>query len=168
MGVSAKILFAICLLNISSTAFAANGCPYGESPTGPRSDANPLGCVPDPQAENNGQPAQPSGRWETRWGAIASHNKAGTLGAVTNFASKRQAKKAALAECKANGGSADCQVLITYYNKCAVVAWGDSYVLAQGKETIAAATQLGLSRCGEKTTNCKIVYTECSLPVWVQ
>jgi hypothetical protein len=165
---NAKTFLVLGLLSMSGTAFAANGCPYGESPTGPRSDGNPLGCVPDPQADTNAQPAQPSGRWETRWGAIATHNKVGTLGAVTNFASKREAKKAALAECKATGGSADCQILITYYNQCAVVAWGDSYVLAQGKETIPAATQLGLSRCGEKTTNCKIVYAECSLPVWVQ
>jgi hypothetical protein len=93
MQVNAKMLFAVCLLSISGTSSATNGCPYGESPTGPRSDANPLGCVPDPQADNNGQPAQPSGRWETRWGAIAigSTVSGGGVGLIKNVKSMRAA-----------------------------------------------------------------------------
>ena len=68
----------------SGLAMAENGCPYGESPIGGRSAGNPLGCVPNPQAQElratPAQPAPPRGHWETRWGAIAIDGVKGKLG----------------------------------------------------------------------------------------
>jgi Domain of unknown function (DUF4189) len=163
-----KAFFIVGLLSVSGTSFAANGCPYGESPTGPRSDANPLGCVPDPQADNNGQPAQPSGRWETRWGAIATDGTVGRFGAVINYSSKRQAVKAAMKQCIANGGGKACKSRISFYNQCAAIAWGNDSNYVQGAETIEIASRLALEACDKLTANCKIAYAQCSLPVWVQ
>jgi hypothetical protein len=165
---NAKTLLVLGLLSMSGTAFAANGCPYGESPTGPRSDGNPLGCVPDPQADNNAQPAQPSGRWETRWGAIAIDGEVGRFGAVVNYSTKRQAVKAALKQCQANGGGKACKSRISYYNQCAAVAWGYDANFVQGAETIEIASSLASEACNKLTANCKIAYAQCSLPVWVQ
>jgi hypothetical protein len=167
-----RLIFSFALVLVGVQPVSAQdetGCPNGETATGPRSPANPLGCVPNPQAQNN-QPAQPRGRWEARWGSIAigSTSNGGGVGFSTNMIAKRQANKVALAACKADGGGGKCSVKLSYYNQCAVIAWGDTQYVAQSKESIDAATQLAISRCSKVTTNCKIVYAECSLPVWVQ
>ena len=152
-------------MGLSSAAFAENGCPDGMTPFQNGGDPTPK-CYPI-QGGQNTAPAQPRGRWQTRWGAIATDKVNGFFGAVTDYANKREAKKAAIAQCKANGGSA-CEFKLSYYNQCAVIAWGDSSYSIQSKETVNAASQLALPQCSESTNNCKIVYADCSLPVWIQ
>ena len=131
-----EALFLLGLLSVSNIAFAEGGCPPGTYPANP--PATNI-CNPFPGNENNGQPQQPQGRWETRWGAIATDKVNGFFGAVTDYANKREARKAALAQCKANGGSA-CVFKLSYYNQCAVIAWGDSSYSIQSKETVKAAS----------------------------
>jgi hypothetical protein len=113
-----RLFLLLCLLTFSQMAIADNGCVYGESPTGPRSEANPLGCVPDPrtlqqpQAKPEQPPAKPeqppapSGHWETRWGAIAIDGMKGKLAGVTNYRNKQEAADAALRQCYSRGGRA--------------------------------------------------------------
>jgi hypothetical protein len=161
-----RALYLFCLLAISNSAFAEGNCPDGMVPIG---GGGVVGCMPIEGSQNT-TPTQPQGRWVTRWGAIAIGSTAsgGGVGFSTNMIGKRQANKAAIAACKADGGGQTCAVKLSYYNQCAVIAWGDAQYTAQGKETIEAATKLAMSRCSKETTNCKIVYAECSLPVWVQ
>ena len=151
-------------------AVAQNGCPYGESPIGPRSQANPLGCIIDHQLNQSQaqpeQPPAPRGHWETRWGAIATDAVAGTLAGAVNFSSKQSAQKAAFAQCKANGGE-NCLVRIAFYNQCAVVAWGDTAHTWQSSGTAKTASDIALQKCAKKTNNCKIYYSNCSPPVWI-
>ncbi len=160
-----KILLVICLFSSCNVAFAENGCPDGMTPFQNGGDPAPK-CYPI-QGGQSAAPAQPRGRWIARWGAIAIDRVNGLFGAVTDYASKRDAKKAALAQCKSNGGEA-CEFKLTYYNQCAVIAWGDSSYIAQSKETVKAASELALPDCSKSTKNCRIVYADCSLPVWVE
>jgi len=160
-----KLLFACCLLGFGNNAFAENGCPDGMTPFQNGNDPTPK-CYPI-QDGQSAAPTQPRGRWLTRWGAIATDKVNGFFGAVTDYANKRDAKKAAIGQCKTNGGSL-CEFRLAYYNQCAVIAWGDSSLSIQGKETVKAASELALPQCSKASNNCKIVYADCSLPLWVQ
>jgi hypothetical protein len=165
-----KLILMLGLLCVAADLFAQDGtgCPNGETATGPRSPANPLGCVPNPQAQN-GQPAQPRGRWEIRWGAIAIDETKNTLGAVVGMRSKSKATKAAVEKCRANNGSLACKkTLYSYYNQCAAVAWGDTgYIRASGPN-LNEVSQRAMLSCSKTVSNCKVVYAECSDAVWVQ
>ena len=159
-----KTIFLLSLLGVSNIAFAEGGCPVGTYPA--NSPATNI-CNPFPGNENNGQPQQPQGRWVTKWGAIAIDETVGTFGAVKNFASKRLATKAAVAACKANGGMR-CETRLSYYNQCAVLSWGDAFYSARSEATIELASKVASQKCDGLTKNCKIVYADCSLPVWVE
>jgi Domain of unknown function (DUF4189) len=169
-----KFFLLLCLLMPSYSAVADNGCAYGESATGPRSQANPLGCVPDPrtlqqpQAQPE-QPPAPRGHWETQWGSIAIDSVKGKLGGVINHKSKLAAEKAALKECysRGSGGNKDCKIYYTYYNQCSAVAWGDSKYTGSGRATIEEASQDAMQGCSEATTNCVVVYNACSNAKWI-
>jgi hypothetical protein len=50
------------------------------------------------------QPPQPTGYWETTWGAIAPSPVGGVLGTALGASSKEEAEQRALADCKAKGG----------------------------------------------------------------
>jgi Domain of unknown function (DUF4189) len=166
-----KFFLLLCLLVPSYSAVAENGCPYGESPIGPRSDGNPLGCVIDHnlQSRTQTQPEQPPvprGHWETRWGSIAIDSAKGKLGGVINHTSKQAATKAALKECYSLGG-VNCKLYYTYYNQCSAVAWGDSKYTGSGRDTIEEASQDAMQGCSEATTNCVVVYNACSNAQWI-
>ena len=159
-----EALFLLGLLSVSNIAFAEGGCPPGTYPANP--PATNI-CNPFPGNENNGQPQQPQGRWETRWGAIAADTVNGFFGASGNFTNKHQVQKAAIAKCKANGGKV-CKLKFSYYNQCGVIAWGDAAFSPQSAENVKLASEWAMEKCGGLTNNCKIVYTDCSLPVWVE
>jgi hypothetical protein len=166
-----KLFLLVCLLIPSYVAVAEGGCPSGESPIGPRSDANPLGCIIDhdlnrPQAQPE-QPQAPRGHWETRWGVIVTDNVKGKLAGVTNHPSKSSATKAAMAECYAQGGGKDCKVSLTYYNQCAAVAWGEEAYSTRGRDLLEEANRSAMEGCNKSTTNCKIVYNACSNAQWI-
>lgn len=161
-----RILLMFGLLAFAGLAKAEGGCPDGYYPANPPATNV---CYPFPDSQE-AQPQQQQGRWETRWGAIAIGNtkSGGGVGLVKNASTKRKAEKAAMDKCRQTGGGKECKISLKYYNQCAVIAWGDSMYVTQGAETIEVASQLALKKCGEGTTNCKIYYADCSLPVWVQ
>jgi len=148
-------------------ANAAVACPEGQQPAGNPTSGNPSGCVPYPGGQQSQQFQQPQGRWVTQWGAIATDENIGTFGAVKNFASKRSATKAALAACKTNGGSR-CEIRLSYYNQCAVLSWGDAFYSVRSEATLELAGKVASEKCDGLTKNCKMVYADCSLPVWIQ
>ena len=119
-----KTIFVLSLLGVSNIAFAEGGCPEGYYFTGRMiqgQGASYPECAPDIQ-----QPQQPQGRWETRWGAIAIDDSKSRLGAFKGAKTKRQASKAAIAQCRAEGGGEGCKVKLTFYNQCSALAWGDT------------------------------------------
>jgi len=157
-------LLALCLIAFSGHALAEGGCPDGYYPANPPATNV---CYPFPDSGNNSLPEQPRGRWENRWGAIAIDSSSGAFGAVKGARSKSKATKAAIAQCKSKGGSS-CKVSLSYYNQCAVVAWGDTSYSPSSGPDVKETSQRALKNCSKSTTNCKIYYAECSSPEWIQ
>lgn len=151
-------LIFVVLLAMSGDVFAEGGCPDGTYPANPPATNV---CYPFPDSENN---TQPQARWATRWGAIAFDGSKGILGAATGAKSKKHANKAAVAQCRANGGGENCKKSpFIYNNQCAAVAWGDATYRGGGRPTLEEAKKDALQSCSNATTSCKIVYAACSL-----
>lgn len=148
----------LLILTIFSCESLAQVCPYGAYPG--RLD-EPQICLPPP--DEDVQPQTSRARWETRWGAIATDDTKGIIGAVKNAKNKRSANKAALQQCKLNGGGKKCALTLTYFNQCSAVAWGDTSRAAAGRAGTDFAAEAAMKTCHTRTTNCKIVYSACSL-----
>lgn len=168
--VSAVLMFA------PWTASAEGACPPGQYPIGGQ---GVQGCAPIPGANsgasgNSGAPVA-TGKWETRWGAIAEDtataNKGGDLatGASVAQKSKRAASSLALSRCKDEGGK-KCEVRLTYYNQCVAMAdpvgarGPGAITVASRAETDTLAKSNALAECqGSGGQQCAIVYSACSL-----
>jgi len=156
-----KWLSAALLLMLSGAAWAQ--MTQQQQANLPMSDPNSpqYNTVYLPSLENA---APPQERWADRWGAIATDADNAKLGAVVDMTSEKKAKQAALETCKKNGGT-NCRVDISYYNQCAVLVTGDSmYSTARGA-TVEEAEKLGFSKCRNADVNCRVYYSDCSLPV---
>lgn len=158
--------FLIIVLLCSGKAAAEGGCPAGYYPY---NTAAAQQCVPIPGSGSNSG-SQSTVAYKDRWGAISidSTVSKGGIGTVTGLASKRKAEKAALSQCRASGGGDGCQVLLTYYNQCGVIAWGDNYLKTMGAATVESASKLALEDCSKNTSGCQIYYSGCSYPERVQ
>jgi hypothetical protein len=169
------------LLTLSATAFFANAegrCPPGQYPIG---DERAPGCAPIPGAYGDAAGTSspvPTGKWETRWGAIAEESAArdpGTplaTGVSESRKSEREATSAALEECKRVGGR-KCSISITYHNQCVALADPTARQLSKGPgkslgyraETVDQAKTLALNACRslDGGQECKIIYSACSM-----
>ncbi|WP_425477345.1 DUF4189 domain-containing protein [Lysobacter capsici] len=158
------MLVAGGMLSLSGLA-AARGCPAGVPSAG-----NP-GCIPPDQSNSpyyqsgaSGQSA-PAARWADRWGAIAIDDRDGGvgLGTAQMMTTERKAKKTALDECRAKGGTS-CRVILAYYNQCGVVVAGDAGWNSTSAGSVGEATKRSFEKC-EKSglKNCKVYYSNCSL-----
>jgi hypothetical protein len=157
-------LFLLFFMNLAN---AEGGCPPGMYPPNP---ANTNVCYPFPDSQQS-QQQQKQAYWQSRYGAIAigSHPVNGTVaGLAKNMASKQSAEKLALADCKAQGGGQTCKLKLSYYNQCAAIVWGDSFGVVQGAETVDVASDIAMQECASKTKNCRVLYTDCSLPVLIK
>jgi hypothetical protein len=145
-------------------AHAENGCPNGFTPWRiPVESQNDCVAITD---YGNEQPAPPPrAQWQTRWGAIATAN--GAFGAVKNQSSKRKAESAAMVHCKANGG-ADCEVAVSYSNQCAALVWGENWSQTARSPYVAQAENLAMQLCNERAKNCRVFYSDCSIPVRIR
>lgn len=143
-------------------ASAQTACPQGVA-------AGSAQCGPSPMIESvsSNAPPTPQVRWGDSWGGMASDVENGISGIVTDLASKRQAKRAAIQECKARGG-VKCTIAMTYKNQCLVVVDGaGSYFVSSS--TIERAARLALEDCTQGGgLSCHVYYSGCSLAkrVW--
>lgn len=164
-----KALFACVFLFVPVLAFAEGGsCPPGYYPIGGQGSA---GCAPIPDyGVSEGEISEREATqpvWEARWGAISVDISNGKFGAGKSMPTKRQAEKAASDDCEKEGGK-NCVIDLAYYNQCAAVAWGATYVTTASAETKEQASSRAAETCGERTSACKIYYSDCSFPVRVQ
>lgn len=154
----------LCVLS-SGAAYAEGGCPPGERPintTPPEgSAASMASCMPY-------ETETPAVRWANRWGAVADDG-AGAFGASANESSKKKAQKAAIADCKKNGG-AQCNVYMTYSNQCIAHATSDVSSNTARAPDEASARQDSLAGCAKSGNGraCRIHYTASSLAVRVR
>ncbi|SFS16800.1 protein of unknown function [Dyella sp. OK004] len=114
------------------------------------------------------QQVQPGVRWATRWGSIAYSSKTGSLGTTFNQESKREAELAAMKRCGSSRDITDCKIISTYFNQCAAVAWGGGVEGSGTGPTIAEASKASLRSCQDGGTDCKVIFSECSLPERIQ
>ncbi|MGO1071103.1 DUF4189 domain-containing protein [Lysobacter sp. CA199] len=153
----------LALLITTGSAHAEGGCPQGFYP---QNSPSVKSCIPFPST--GGGTVQTGPKWSSRWGAIAQDKTSGVVGAVANRNNKRQAKKDALAECKARGGS-DCRSELEYINQCVAIIQGLTGSNFSHAETVEQAIDLGTSACKKRgDTDCHIYYKACSLPVQVR
>ena len=150
---------ALTLAIASSSVSAQNPSnPGGFTNTDPRS--------PYYNSGNNLPPSVTSPRYQNRWGAIATGKNA-TLGTAVDMESERDAKRVALKACQDKGG-VQCKLEIAYRNQCATLVTGDSVFNTSSAPTVEEAAEMGIAKCREADSNCRVYYSECSLPVRAQ
>lgn len=164
-------LLLYILIFSTGMVHAEGNCPNGYYPIGAaQGQQGPQGCAPIPgYDQQSAQLPSPTG-WaplrESRWGAVATDIAHSSAGASVDKPTKREAEKAALAECKSNGGLA-CKVELTYENGCVAMSVGNKIHNVTSDATIKIASQSSMETCKSADTNCRIYYTACSLPVLV-
>ncbi|SFR90128.1 protein of unknown function [Dyella sp. OK004] len=155
------------LLAFQTPAFA-QGCPAG---TYPWSGNGVFTCLPDPSYNQQQQPqSTPStllGKWESRWGAIATDESNGVVGSSTGMLKEQQAKDAAIADCKTKGG-ATCKFAVSYANGCGAMVVGDKRFNVDRAATEQEAIKLSMKACSAEDTNCHVYFSSCSQAVLVR
>lgn len=143
------VLLLLCL----STALQAQYCHW--RPEGPRGPG---------LYDSGGQPCDDNGdpvgmvRFASRWGAIATSNTSLNMGVSFGEKSELAAQRSAMERC----GTSDCRIDFTYRDQCVAVAWGADYSSMSSAKTVDEAIAISMKRCRKKTSDCEIVYTECS------
>jgi len=160
--------FLALLMLLGNQVQAQTACPpgmeeYGAGVCGYSRPDEPVQQQATPQL-----PEAPPAQWATRWGAIATDEPHGVLGAVTGLSSKEEAQKAAIEACRARGGSS-CKFEIAYDNECAAMIVSDKGYNTPAAATVEKAVQLGMQTCKSSgDTNCHVYYSACSLPQRIQ
>lgn len=167
-------LFMLMLVLLPLDALAEGGCPPGQYPIGGQ---GVVGCAPIPGAGSSGSGAtkEPSGRWETRWGAVADDTKPVAngekiaTGVASSQESKRAAESLALSRCK-EGGGRTCKVKLSYHNQCVALAdpVGEQMPGAITTANTAAdanqAKAAALAACESvRGQRCEVYYSACSM-----
>jgi hypothetical protein len=160
-------LLTVFLLGVSGFAWAEGGCPSGMIPYR-GTDISSCGPIPagyysDSDSDDDvPQSVASPARWMTTWGAIAADAASASLGTVVGMPSEQEARRAALAQCRAKGGE-KCEVDLAYHNQCAVMILGSKTYNTASAQTIERATLLGMKTCNADDTNCRVYYSDCSL-----
>jgi len=161
------ILLSFLVLLVDAPVARAEGrCPPGQYPVGGQGAG---GCAPIPGANRApAAPAAPAYRWEDRWGAIAISRSTSQAGAANNHRSRREAVRAAVANCASKGAS-DCKPFESYRNAC-VFWFADQTQLDKPIDGVVAnpvdwlARDLAKQACeAHGGKDCKQVYTGCSM-----
>ncbi|WP_312318948.1 DUF4189 domain-containing protein [Stenotrophomonas sp.] len=170
-----RVFLLLALLVFPVMSQAEGRCPPGQFPVGGQ---GMVGCAPIPGGGTGEAPSPvATGKWETRWGAIAEDFSANARGVplVTGVAesrkSKREAGKIAVQQCEQGGGQ-ECKVVATYYNQCIAVA--DPKPRSQGGPggksviynalTAELAQKKALDECNTSDAmQCSIIYSACSM-----
>lgn len=162
------MIFAI-LLMLSMVSYAQTACPQGVGPGDPR-------CGPG--GSGGGGWDLPAGkiytRWKATWGASAEDTNSGNVGTSTGLFSRGDARREAVAKCKAMGGL-ECKFIFTHKNSCAVVAEVvddlkvPSAPTYQSAPTIEVASKLAIEGCSRRNggRTCQIGYQQCTAPVLI-
>jgi len=163
MNTRVLIGFILSLLSSAAWAQCGNGVPSAGNP----------GCIPPDvffHQDNDGfSPSSPREVWEDRWGAIASDAQQGSGGTATGQRNQFQAEQTALTNCAKKGGE-NCKIIFPYRNQCAAAASSRDKAGFGRNSSRARAEAAAMEECNkvDNTGSCKIVYSDCSMPVRVQ
>lgn len=175
LGISSQVAFRVsspsCRITLllvaalcggsSTPAFAEGRCPLGSYPIGGQGVG---GCAPVAGGPSSAVP-RATGRWHTRWGAIAIAASNGDVGVSTDKASKREAEREAISACQ-QGGARDCRSEMNYKNQCVAAAKAVGYPVGNIRTGASEeqARERALGRCEAGGVNCSITYVGCSKP----
>lgn len=176
-----RIALILMLSLFSLLAYGEGRCPPGQFPVGGQ---GMLGCAPISGASGADGATQapaspkPTGKWETRWGAVADDTTSRNLatGVSTSQKTKRAAVAAAIDDCKSAGGNS-CKLRLAYHNQCVAIADPTmEFVRSQPKgsltsnnvsaaETIERAKSNAMRECEKAGSGqqCSVVYSACSM-----
>ena len=168
----ARFFSTLLIIAYSFSVSAEGRCPPGYFPT-----TNPdfVGCAPIYNADPGSgyspssapKPPDPGPRWKFRWGAIVVDGERGKFGGADGFERPSKAKKAAIKDCRSNGGK-QCELLVEYYNQCGALVWGENRYSGHTGPVPEEVSKRALDLCAKDTSNCQIYYTGCSYPVEVE
>jgi len=141
-------------------AQAQTRCPMG-------AQAGSIQCIPDDAPGGGGQAApRPTGYWVKTWGAIAKSGSTGEAGNALGKRSEGEARKNAVRVC-AQGGAADCEVRLTFYNQCATVVSSPSHgTIFQSSSSTERAIDLAKSSCEKDGGQCTVIWSGCTEPIF--
>ena len=161
-----KTIFAAGFILIAFMGNAAAQCPAGVPPSPNCVPPDGPGWRHNMPAPSTQPPPPPRPVWKSTWGAIAADGPNAALGAASGAKSKRAAEQFALKQCRERGGK-QCVLDASYFDQCAVMVTGDKNYIVQTAASIERATDLAMGRCNEKDTGCRVLHTDCSLPIRV-
>lgn len=163
MKYSILALPVFLLVSLSSVSMAQVVCPPGYAPIGGGAVVGDYasGCAPLEGAQE-----EPEEIWEDRWGAIAIAD--GAFGYSAAMASEAEASQSALKACRSNANGQPCEVKLTYYNQCVALYWGDGGYDISHAETMDTAKSMSQADCNASYGNCRLFYSDCSMPERVQ
>ena len=120
------------------------------------------GYGPPPPVNNTAPP--PVIQKPSSYGAVAENKKTGLIVGASKQASKQASINTALQKC----GDTSCEVATWYANQCVAGGYGMlkggyPWYVSLGLNQQKAEKNL-LTNCGKKAKNCKISFSECSLP----
>lgn len=172
------ISFSVIAIMCGSPSAVAQNCPIGIPSAG-----NPLCLPPDhegsPYYQRRRHQELPPRRayWRSTWGSIAaSIDGSWAVGFSMGKWDKVVAEVEAMEQCRSMGG-ARCVPVLSYKDRCAVIAWPSSMnslvkgtPIAKEGASIERASNDALGSCLEKNSDkeCRIVYSECTRPVLME
>ncbi|KAF1707043.1 DUF4189 domain-containing protein [Pseudoxanthomonas sacheonensis] len=157
------LLMSLILLGVNGGVHAEGGCPSGMIPYR-GTDISSCGPIPSGyygRDDSSTEPSQSPVIWADKWGAIALSKTNNSVGVATGTPSKQAAQNSAVKDCVEAGGQ-NCEVVLSYNNQCAAMAWGDTRVGTARAGTIEIASQQAMQSCIAKSNECRIVYSNCS------
>lgn len=158
------IVLMMMLLSIGPVS-AQTACPQGVG--GGSAQCGPSSLVhPEYGSRSNG-PVLPAEKWSDSWGAMANDQN-GMVTVVTDFPSKRKAKKGAVADCKKQGGE-KCKAWYTFKNQCAALTGGETRAAAAQARTMRESIEIAKEFCRKDGgTDCPVLWSGCSHPwrIW--
>ncbi|SEO82403.1 protein of unknown function [Luteibacter sp. UNC138MFCol5.1] len=123
--------------------------------------------MPEYQGQGTAVAEPPPVVWANAWGAIVLDAKNSAKGVSSGRASKSDAIRAAMEECKATGAP-NCELQVACGDQCAAVVWGDESYGVANEGTLEAASQRAVRACSRTGQGCRVVYSNCSLPKRLQ
>ena len=161
-----KGVLVLALLFSGVAVHAQAACPPGTVPYG--TGNGPSACGPDDsQPQQSARPQRPPEIWVDHFGAIATDEPRGAMGASTYMQDRHSAENSAIADCHAEGG-VNCVVQISYGNECVALVVSGKFFNVNDGDTVDQATKNGMEVCKTVANDCQVYYSACSLPIRIQ
>jgi hypothetical protein len=160
------VLLVMLMISIIKPAHAEGGCPPGQYP---QQGQGWQTCVPIPTSDAGPQRSQPvhvPSKSLDQWQAIATDTTVGVIGTSADKTTWGTAESAAISDCQQKGGT-DCKIDISYANGCVALVFGNALKNSKGGSNQKQAEGRAMDQCNKDDTNCRVIYSACSLPIEV-